>query len=60
MTIKRMMLDDQPKPVSHYCHGVVAGDHLWISGTVGIAADGSIPDDVVEQFRICLDNVDGV
>ena len=60
MTIKSLMLDDQPVPVSHYCHGVIAGDHLWISGTVGIAADGSIPSDVVEQFQICMDNVDGV
>ena len=54
------MVDGQPAPVSHYCHGVVAGEHLWISGTVGIAADGSIPGDVVDQFQICLDNIDSV
>ena len=58
--IERFLLDDQPAPVSHYCHGVRAGDHLWISGTVGMTADGHIPEDVVEQFRIAMDNLDGV
>jgi len=54
------MLDDQPKPFSHYCHGVRSGNHLWISGTVGLTADGRIPDDVVEQFEIAMGHVDGV
>ena len=58
--ITRYMLDDQPKPYSHYCHGVRAGNRLWISGTVGITADGRIPDDVVEQFEIAMANLDGV
>ena len=56
----RYMLDDQPKPYSHYCHGVRADNRLWISGTVGITADGRIPDDVVEQFKIAMANLDGV
>ena len=25
-TIQRFLLDDQPEPVSHYCHAVRAGD----------------------------------
>ena len=54
------MLDDQPKPFSHYCHGVRAGNQLWISGTVGLAADGNIPDDVVEQLEIAMGHLDGV
>ena len=54
------MLDDQPKPFSHYCHGVRAGNQLWISGTVGLAADGNVPDDVVEQFEIAMGHLDGV
>ena len=33
--ITRYLLDDQPKPFSHYCHGVRSGNQLWISGTVG-------------------------
>ena len=56
----RYMLDDQPNPFSHYCHGVRAGNLLWISGTVGITADGRIPGDVVEQFEIAMANLDGV
>ena len=58
--LTRYMLDDQPKPVSHYCHGVRSGNHLWISGTVGITADGEVPRDVVEQFEIAMGHLDGV
>lgn len=56
--IKRIMLDGQPAPVSHYCHVVRAGNHIWVSGTVGIAADGSVPEGVVEQFDLALRNLD--
>ena len=55
-----IMLPDQMEPISHYCHGVRAGDRLWISGMVGVRLDGSIPEDVAEQFDIALDYVDGV
>ena len=58
--IQCFLLDDQPAPVSHYCHGVRAGNHLWISGTIGMTASGEVPGDVVEQFKICMDNLDGV
>ena len=56
--ITRLLLDDQPAPVSHYCHVVRAGNLIWVSGTVGMAADGSIPDDVVAQFDVALHNLD--
>lgn len=56
--ITRMMLDGQPAPVSHYCHVVRAGNHVWVSGTVGIAPDGSVPDGVVEQFDLAIRNLD--
>ena len=55
-----MVLDDQPTPFSHYCHGVQSGNQLWISGTVGITADGHVPRDVVEQFAIAMGHLDGV
>lgn len=58
--IERLLLADQLEPVSHYCHGVRAGNHLWISGMVGMTPDGMIPEDVVEQFRIAMDYLDGV
>ena len=56
--IERLMLDGQPEPVSHYCHVTKAGNLVWVSGTVGIGPDGSIPDDVVEQFALAIANMD--
>jgi 2-iminobutanoate/2-iminopropanoate deaminase len=56
--IERLMLDGQPEPVSHYCHVTKAGNLIWVSGTVGVAADGSVPADVVEQFEIAIANMD--
>ena len=46
--------------MSHYCHAVRAGDRIWISGTVGIAADGTIPADTVDQFKVAMGNLDTV
>ncbi len=57
--IERYLLKDQPEPVSHYCHAVRAGDRVWLSGTVGIRPDGSVPSDVVEQFEVAMNNLDG-
>src|ERR1700754_3837684 len=56
--IERLMLDNQPEPVSHYCHVTKAGNSIWVSGTVGIRSDGSIPGDVVEQFEVAIANMD--
>jgi reactive intermediate/imine deaminase len=56
--IERLLLDDQPAPVSHYCHVTKAGNLIWVSGTVGVAADGSIPDDVVAQFELAIASMD--
>lgn len=58
--IEPLLLADLPEPISHYCHGVRAGDRLWISGMVGVAADGSVPDDTVAQFKLALGYVDSV
>ena len=57
-TIERILLDDLPAPVSHYCHAVRANDRVWISGMVGIRNDGSVPQDVEEQFQIAIDCLD--
>src|SRR4051794_18546188 len=56
--IKRMMVDGQFEPVSHYCHVVRAGDLIFVSGTVGVAGDGAIPPGVAEQFDVALRNMD--
>ena len=59
-TIERYMVPGQLEPVSHYCHATRSGDRIWISGTVGIAADGSIPPETVDQFAVALKNLDTV
>jgi enamine deaminase RidA (YjgF/YER057c/UK114 family) len=56
--IERLMLDGQPEPVSHYCHVTKAGNLIWVSGTVGMAADASVPEGVVEQFEVAIANMD--
>ena len=58
--IERFMVPGQHEPVSHYCHATRAGDRIWVSGTVGIAEDGTIPADTVDQFRVALANLDAV
>ena len=58
--IERFMVPGQHESVSHYCHATRAGDRIWISGTVGIAEDGSIPADTVAQFEVAMRNLDTV
>ena len=50
--IQRYMLPDEMEPVSHYCHAVRAGDRLWISSTVGVRPDGSIPEDTKQTKSV--------
>jgi len=56
--IQRFMVKGQLEPVSHYCHVVRAGNLIWVSGAVGVAADGTIPPGVVEQFDLALASID--
>jgi enamine deaminase RidA (YjgF/YER057c/UK114 family) len=56
--IERHLVPGQPKPYSHYCHVVRADRHVWVSGCVGVNADGTIPATTVEQFRVALDSID--
>jgi len=57
-SIQRHMVPGQKVPVSHFCHVVRAGNHVYVSGTVGVADDGTIPEDTVEQFEICIRSMD--
>lgn len=57
-TIERFQVPGQMPPISHYCHVVKAGQMIWVSGTVGARQDESIPEDVVEQFKVAIDNLD--
>ncbi len=56
--INRFLLPDEMAPVSHYCHVTRAGDRVWVSGTVGVRSDGTIPEDTEEQFQVAIDTVD--
>jgi 2-iminobutanoate/2-iminopropanoate deaminase len=56
--IQRLMVPGQPPPVSHYCHVVRAGNLIWVSGALGVAADGSVPDDVAAQMELALASID--
>ena len=58
MPIERFMVPDELEPVSHYCHVVRAGDFIYLSGMVGMKADGTIPSDTVSQFEIALTSID--
>lgn len=57
-SIERYMVPGQLEPVSHYCHATRSGDRIWVSGSVGVAADGTIPPGTVDQFRVALENLD--
>ena len=56
--IQRLMVDGQPPPFSHYCHVVRAGELIWVSGALGVAADGTVPDDVAVQTELALASID--
>ncbi len=56
--IKRFLLPDEREPVSHFCHATRAGDRVWVSGSVGVRPDGTIPEDTTEQFQVAIDTVD--
>lgn len=56
--IERIMLSGVMEPVSHYCHVVKAGPMVWVSGVVGMSADGVIPAETVAQFDVAIDVMD--
>jgi 2-iminobutanoate/2-iminopropanoate deaminase len=58
MPIERFMVSGEMVPVSHYCHVVKAGGFVYLSGMVGMTADGTIPADTVSQFEIALKSID--
>ena len=54
------MVTGQHEPVSHYCHAVRCGKHIWISGMVGIDPEGRIPVKTFDQFEISIKNLDSI
>ena len=57
MALTTYLLDNQLPPISHYSHAVRAGNLLFISGVVGVDADGMSPEDTVDQFRMALRSI---
>ena len=56
--IERILVPGIMKPVSHYCHVVRAGPHVWVSGVVGMDGNGHVPEGVVEQFDLAINVMD--
>ena len=54
---EELWVDELGDPISHYTHGVRFGDLVFVSGCVGIDADGIIAPDVAAQARQALENV---
>ncbi len=48
---------DKPIPLSP---GIVAGDTVYLSGQVPIAADGSIPEGIEAQTALVLDQIEAL
>jgi enamine deaminase RidA (YjgF/YER057c/UK114 family) len=56
--IERIMVPGIMVPVSHYCHVVRAGPHVWVSGIVGMDGDGHVPEETVAQFDLAIGVMD--
>jgi len=56
--IQRLMVPGELPPVSHYCHVVRAGNLIWVSGAIGVAADGTVPEDAGAQMELALASID--
>ncbi len=60
MEIRHVNAPDAPAPVGQYTHAVEvtgATRTVYISGQVGITADGTIPADATEQGRLVWNNI---
>jgi enamine deaminase RidA (YjgF/YER057c/UK114 family) len=57
-SIQRITIPGLRVPVSHFCHVTRAGPNVWVSGITGAHADGTIAEDVVQQFDDAMDVVD--
>ena len=44
----------------HFSPGVLVGDTLYISGTIGILPDGTIPHNPEDQYVACFENMKAV
>jgi enamine deaminase RidA (YjgF/YER057c/UK114 family) len=50
-------------PFARYAHGVMTGPGcrlIAVSGQLGMAADGTVPEGAEAQARLCLGNIDAI
>jgi enamine deaminase RidA (YjgF/YER057c/UK114 family) len=43
---------------AHNCHVVRAGQHVWVSGVVGMTAEGEVPTETAAQLDLALGILD--
>lgn len=63
LVMRELTPQDIAPPFARYAHGVEVppGARLiFTSGQLGLAADGSVPDDVRAQADICFANIDAI
>jgi 2-iminobutanoate/2-iminopropanoate deaminase len=61
MTREEIRAEGLPEPMSHYTDAVRAGGFLYVSGILGVDADGRlVADDVVGQTRQVFENMRAV
>ena len=54
---------DIAPPAANYSHATEVAPNarwLYLSGQVGVAADGTIPDDTAAQAEICFGNIEAI
>jgi enamine deaminase RidA (YjgF/YER057c/UK114 family) len=56
--IKRINVPSLKDWGGHCCHVARAGPHVWVSGIVGMTADGQVPANTVAQFDLAIDILD--
>lgn len=59
-TLKHLLPSDMAAPFAAYSHGVkvkTGADFIFCSGQLGIAPDGSVPEDAGAQAECCFDNI---
>ena len=47
-------------PFARYAHGAAGGGIVVTSGQLALALDGTVPDGVEAQARLCLSNIDAI
>jgi enamine deaminase RidA (YjgF/YER057c/UK114 family) len=58
-----LLPDGIAPPFARYAHGALSDPGarlIAVSGQLGLAADGTIPDGAAAQARICLANIDAI